>query len=280
MKSRVSRGATLLLAGCVGVAHAAAPQTGADRAPVRVGAGLPADYRPSTGERPGEMRYDEVGYAGLAGGISDTAAAGDASDAVQVRAAHATLPVPSFAEVTALDSGRTILVRIDGRPQGAGGQIIELSRAAGQALGVDGRSGVRVRAVRPLPADAAALSSGRAVTRADAPQAVLVALRRKLPPMAAVPVPPRAAPLRPAPVRAAPAQPGPARTGRYLVQVAALSSAERARAVAQRLGGRVVPAGNLHRIQLGPFADAAAAQRARAEAARAGFGDARVISSN
>lgn len=282
MKSRANW--ALLLAGCGGwwLALAAAPATAAPqtagKAPVRSNAGLPTDYQPSTGERPGEIRYDEVGYAAVQG---DAAGTEPVPNPIGMSAAHVTLPVPSFAEVTALDNGKTVLVRIDGRSPSAPGRIIELSREAAQALGIDQRvsAGVRVRAVRPLPADAAALSSGRAVARADAPTPVLVALRRKLPPAAAVATPPRAAPPRVALTRAPAAQPGRAVTGKYLVQVAALASQERARAIAQRLRGRVVPAGNLHRIQLGPFADAAGARRARAEAARAGFGDARVIPS-
>lgn len=298
MKSGVSWVAAVLLAGCGGAEGpppelAAAPPSreapltvGDDLpvdAPLRPTGGAPSDYRPSTGERPGEARYDEVGYASwygeeMGGGAT---ASGEPFDPARMTAAHATLPVPSFAEVTALDSGRTILVRINDRWQGGRGRIIDLSRGAAQALGLDGRAvaGVRVRAVNPLPADASALTSGRAAApRADAPGPVLVALRRKLPPAPAGTVPPRAAPVRAATARAT--QPVRAGTRGYLVQVAALSNAARAQAVAKRLGGDVVPFGNLFRIQLGPFPDAAGAERARGQAARAGFGDARVISSN
>jgi rare lipoprotein A len=282
MKSRASWAALLLLAGG-GEGLAAAQRTVRDDAPpppASLGGTVPEGYQPSTGERPGEKRYDEVGYASWYGGETNggPTASGEPFDPARMTAAHATLPLPSFAEVTALDSGRTVLVRINDRWQGGRGRIIDLSRAAAQALGLDGRSvaGVRVRAVNPLPADVAALAAGRAVARADAPNSVLVALRRRLPaaPQGSVPPP---APSRVAAVAKAPMKPG----GRgYLVQVAALSSAERARAVAGRLGGQVVPGGRLYRVQLGPFADAAGAERARGQAARAGFGDARVIPSN
>lgn len=302
MKSRVSCVAALLLAGCGGyhdppTSFGAGPPLTAEE--VRgersdgtpVGAPLqpdgaaptPSGYRPSTGERPGEARYDEVGYAGLEGEQTAGATAPDApNDTRRMNAAHASPPVPSFAEVTALDTGRTILVRIDQRRQSGRDRIIDLSLAAAEALGLRGgpTAGVRVRAVHPLPADAAALAAGRPVVRADVPAPVLAALRRKLPPATTGPVTARAASAPAMPSRPAGGQPSRAAAGRYLVQVAALSSAERARAVAQRLGGRVVTAGHLHRIQLGPFADSAGAERARGLAAKAGFGDARVISSN
>lgn len=238
---------------------------------------------PSTGPqgssqlRPGEARYDRVGLAGYAEGqgvfaLSDEMAAG------------------SFAEVTALDSGKTILVQVRGAGQG----LIELSAAAAAQLGVSGNPPVRVRRVTVTPQDSALLSSGQAAApRADAPQALLVGLRRKLaeqmPAVAKTTAPPRPGP-RPAkaalakaqPTKAPPAAPASARPSRathgLFVQVAALSNAQRARTLAEQLGGIVRSAGNLYRVQLGPFPNRAAADRARADAARRGYGDARVIS--
>jgi rare lipoprotein A len=82
--------------------------------------------------------------------------------------------------------------------------------------------------------------------------------------------------VRPAPVRTAPPAARPAASGRFIVQVAALSNASRAQALAQSLGGFVKPGGGLHRVQLGPFATAGEAEAARRRAAGAGYGDARV----
>lgn len=257
----------------------AAPAASAQQLPPAPTATPPAEYRPSTGERPGDARYDEVGYASWYGEETNGAtASGERFDAGAMTAAHATLPLGSHAEVTALDSGKTILVRINDRWQGGRGRIIDLSRAAAQMLGVSGSAvaPVRVRAVVPSPGDAAALAAGRAAApRADTPKILLTALRRKLPAVPSGTVRPPSASSRP--VQAAPVRAG---TRGFLVQVAALSSAARAQAVAGRLGGQVVPAGRLYRIQLGPFADVRSAETARAQAARQGFGDARVISSN
>lgn len=257
MKSRASALAALVLAGLAGSAGA---QQGA-----------PADFQPSTGERPGEVRHDEVGYA-----LIEAAAPAGAGG---LGVGHAGLPIGSHAEVTALDSGKTVLVRIDRHWAGARGQVVALTLAVAQALGLPpgAAAPVRVRAVRPNPADAAALASGRPATpRADAPPALLAALRRKLPTGNA----PTMAASRPAAKSAAPPPAMPAARGAYSVQVAALSSAVRARAVADRLGGHVVPIGALHRIQLGPFASAAEAEAARARARQMGFGDARLFPSN
>ena len=62
----------------------------------------------------------------------------------------------------------------------------------------------------------------------------------------------------------------------YHVQVAAFSSQANAKSLAARIDGHVVPAGRYWRVELGPFADATAAQRARDGAVKRGYGDARV----
>lgn len=220
--------------------------------------------------RPGEARYDRVGLAGYAEGEGVFALSGE-------------LAQGSFAEVTALDSGKTILVQVRGEGHG----LIELSSGAAAQLGVSGNPPVRVRRVTVTPQDSALLSAGQAAPpRADAPQALLAGLRRKLaeqtPVMAKSTPPPRPAspPAKAQPARAqlpAPTRPARATSGLF-VQVAALSSPQRARALADQLGGIVRSAGSVHRVQLGPFANRAAAEKARADAARRGYGDARVIS--
>lgn len=229
---------------------------------------------------PGEGRYDVVGYATIQ-------AMGDAALAVSPGLAPET-----YVEVTALDSGRTILVRIAATAD-MPGFVAALSEGAARQLGLAGEApvAVRIRAVRPSTEDQAALrSAGAAQPRIDSPPALLRALRLQLPPQsntsAPLPPPPPAQPdpivdVIPQPVpRAAPlAKPRhtspKAAQGRYLVQVAALSSLQRAQALAQKLHGFVKAGGGLYRVQLGPFATEAAAEQARAEAVRAGFGDAR-----
>lgn len=224
--------------------------------------------------RPGEARFDRVGRITLAEGEGTFALSGE-------------LAPGSFAEVTALDSGRTILIQV----RGEGSGLIALSEAAATQLGVAANAPVRLRRVTVTPQDSVLLAAGRATTtRADAPQALLVGLRRMFAEQAPAPVtaavkPVRTPPAKPQPakvqpVRAQPAalKPAPVARGNLVVQVAALSNAQRARALADQLGGSVRSAGTIHRVQLGPFADRASAERARADAARRGYGDARIIS--
>lgn len=62
-------------------------------------------------------------------------------------AAHPTLPLPSYAYVTNLSTGRTILVRVNDRGPYVSDRIIDLSHASARALGYEsqGRAPVRVR---------------------------------------------------------------------------------------------------------------------------------------
>lgn len=242
-------------------------------------AGPSGSSRPAPGETP---RYDEIGYAGL------RPVSGSADQAVV--AVHRSLPANSYVEVTSLDTGKTILVLVTGTDPGAD-HPIDLSAGAARLLGANGDAiPVRLRSVNPPSMDKVALQGGRpAGDRADAPQVLLTALRKRLPsqasytsvprtPSYAAPAysPPRAAVARPAPVRAAPPAPRPAAHGKFIVQVAALSNAGRAQALAQSLGGFVKPGGGLYRVHLGPFATAGEAEAARRRAAGAGYGDARV----
>ncbi|ONF97580.1 septal ring lytic transglycosylase RlpA family protein [Sphingomonas jeddahensis] len=218
----------------------------------------------------GASRYDTVGYASWYGDefAGSPTASGTPFAPDAITAAHRTLPLGSHAEVTALGSGRTILVLINDRGPTHAEREIDLSRGAAALLGLGGEptAPVRVRAVTATSSDAAALAAGRpAGLRLSAPPSLLAALRAQLKPAASTATPPL--PRRRAPPGAA----------GYLVQVAAFSSESRARALATTLDGYVEPAGRLHRVRLGPFPDAAVAQRARDDAARRGYGDATII---
>lgn len=268
------------------------PASSSRHAPTRQAStdGPPPEVQRSTGPTAtsGSARFDDVGRIG-----------GWAGQPVgqSVVMAHPTLPVGSFVEVTALDSGRTIAASVVAT---GGGSVGDLSPAGLAQLGLAPGDGVRVRTATPPPPDQMALRSGRAAPlRASAPPGLLVALRQQLAarsgraaphPAArasarpdhgrvaastpgATDVPPRQAPTpRQAPVRT------PAPRGRWFVQVAALSSADRARALLGQVGGgRVVAGAGVYRVQAGPYADATAAARARDGIARRGYGDARIV---
>lgn len=132
------------------------------------------------------VSYDEVGYAGesVDGSQGGATANDEAFMPAAITAAHKTLPLPSYVEVTALDSGRTILVRVNDRGPMRGDQLIALSPGAASQLGVSGQAvvPVRVRRVNPPEQERAALrGQGRAAERLETPAALLRVLRTKLP---------------------------------------------------------------------------------------------------
>ena len=127
-------------------------------------------------------------------------------DMYQFTAAHKTLPLPSFARVTNLDNGESVIVRVNDRGPFHDGRVIDLSYAAAVRLGITqrGTGNVEVRALQPgegnLLADATPTRAERRATTmvaatAAAPSAI-DALVNRLPaeaPAVATPAPaPRA----------------------------------------------------------------------------------------
>lgn len=231
------------------------------------------------------LNYDEVGRAalGTAGGAG-------------VTVAHKTLPLPSYVEVVALDSGRTILARVERRGPMNNSRLVELSPGAARELGIlnDGAP-VRVRRLNPPEAERAFLRAGQtAPARMDTPKPLLDVLLRRLsgPGTLAAETPPPARTTRPAamkPARSPAAKPSAATAATappastvprvsegFVVQVAALSARDRAEEIARALGGQVEPAGRLFRVRIGPFASTAKAAPALAKARAAGYSEARI----
>ena len=77
-------------------------------------------------------------------------------------AAHRTLPLPSYARVTNLANGRSVIVRINDRGPFHSNRIIDLSYAAAVKLGYRDRGTARVRVEALTPEDAAADSVAHA----------------------------------------------------------------------------------------------------------------------
>ena len=133
-------------------------------AAVKVGA--PYRVRGMTYIPAADPSYDMLGMASWYGSESGRRTAnGERFRPKGVSATHATLPLPSYVEVTALDTGRRILVRVNDRGPFAGrGRILDLSRGAAEALGVRGAGvvPVRVRVVDASERDRARLRRGKA----------------------------------------------------------------------------------------------------------------------
>lgn len=232
---------------------------------------------------------DEVGYA-----VADaTEEAGPG-----VTAAHRTLPLPSYVEVTSLDTGRTIVVRVERRGPMAGAGLVSLSPAALTQLGGSDGVPVRVRRVNPPEPERALLRAGLATPeRLDTPQALVAILRRKLPSVETIA---KSSPAEPpefqsaaepaadhalvgavqapaAPPGIEEAEPALAVTGHLVVQAATFASEANARKAAEALEGFVVPTGRFFRVRTGPYSSRGQADAALAKVKAAGYSDARVI---
>lgn len=99
--------------------------------------------------------YDEKGIGSWYGEQfhNRKTANGEIFDMDAVSAAHKTLPLPSLVEVTNLDNGRRMIIRVNDRGPFVGDRVIDLSRAAADQLGYrrQGIARVRVRYVGPAP---------------------------------------------------------------------------------------------------------------------------------
>ncbi|MFD1034713.1 septal ring lytic transglycosylase RlpA family protein [Sphingomonas hankookensis] len=159
MSPRLPILALLFLSGCAGGSYRPVSD-----AAVKIGA--PYRVRGVTYVPAADPSYDMLGLASWYGSESGRQTAnGERFRARGVTAAHTTLPLPSYVEVTALDTGRRIVVRVNDRGPFTGrGRILDLSRGAAEALGARGRGvvPVRVRVVSPAERDRARLRRGKA----------------------------------------------------------------------------------------------------------------------
>lgn len=219
-----------------------------------------------------QPRYNVTGLASWYGDDfhGKATANGEIFDMTAVSAAHATLPLPSVVEVTNLDNGRTITVRVNDRGPYKSGRIIDLSRGAAEALGyrTHGLAHVRVRYLGPgeLPGG---LPPARAETSPPAPPTL-------------VPTPP---------VQQAAAPNPPARSGapEAATGLAVQAGAFADKGAAERLAGRLKAMGRtvvspiqrgpttLWRVTVGEAADRAGADQLRLRLAAYGVNDGRIV---
>lgn len=104
-----------------------------------------------------EPNYDKTGYASWYGGDDHgrETANGEVYDKGTLSAAHPTLPIPSYARVTNLENGRSVMVRINDRGPYVGNRLVDVSERAAQLLGFQskGLSHVRLQYIGPAPVD-------------------------------------------------------------------------------------------------------------------------------
>lgn len=99
--------------------------------------------------------YVEEGLASWYGGkwVGALTASGERYGQGDLTAAHKKLPFNTWARVTDLKSGKSIMVRINNRGPFVKGRIIDLSVAAAKSLGTyeAGVAKVRLEVLRPVP---------------------------------------------------------------------------------------------------------------------------------
>ena len=179
--------------------------------------------------------YSETGMASWYGKRyhGQPTASGEIYDMYGMTAAHTTLPIPSYARVTRVANGNTVVVRINDRGPFHADRLIDLSYTAAHRLGIVGE--------------------GSALVRVES------ILHGEMRPVATT-VPP------PAPVNGVDSAPAPVQTaqarGVYL-QLGAFASADNAQAFLRRLTtelswlagiGGIHHDGRLYRVQAGPYA--------------------------
>jgi rare lipoprotein A len=94
-----------------------------------------------------EQGYDRSGIASWYGDAfhGRKTANGEIYDMNQLSAAHPTMPLPSYARVTNLKNGNSIIVRVNDRGPYAHGRIIDMSKRAAQMLDYTGTGVANVR---------------------------------------------------------------------------------------------------------------------------------------
>ncbi|MGA0600519.1 septal ring lytic transglycosylase RlpA family protein [Caulobacter sp. KR2-114] len=178
---------TLALVALAGASLAACATTGPAPTPLARGGPAPRSGDHAEGAGRGTMRpyqvngvwyaphdqpdYDDVGTASWYGAQfhNRRTADGEVFDMDSPSAAHKTLPLPCIVEVTNLENGRKLRVRVNDRGPFVQGRIIDLSREAARQLGFYAKGTARVRVRYVGPADLARPENGLRYARAEAP---------------------------------------------------------------------------------------------------------------
>jgi len=110
------------------------------------------DYVPATTLRP----YKERGIASWYGRKfhNQKTSNGDTYDMYGMTAAHPTLPLPSYARVTNVATGKSVVVRVNDRGPFHRGRVIDLSYAAAYRIGIAQRGSGMVEVESIIPANA------------------------------------------------------------------------------------------------------------------------------
>jgi rare lipoprotein A len=172
---------------------------------------------------------------------------GETYDMYAMTAAHPTLPLPSYARVTNVATGKSVIVRVNDRGPFLHGRIIDLSYVAAHKVGIASKGSGEVEVEAIIPVDSPTL-------KAAAP----------LPPVAAAPTVAATAPLPPA-------EPPPPPISRgFAVQLGAFQNFNNAQTflahvqtqlASAQVDPKVREANGLFRVYVGPYSDRDEARR-------------------
>ena len=194
---------------------------------------------------------------------------GEPYDMYKMTAAHPTLPIPSYARVTSIATGKSVVVRINDRGPFHASRIIDVSYTAALKLGLLGKGSHDVEIERLFADDPSRLATLRraatSLAQAFSPAPAKAQSLNVTPPppdIAAMMLEERVQSNSAASVAATPA-------GFYL-QLGAYSRAEKAQDMSRQLADagvalgtlEVAPVGSVHRLYGGPFETRAQAQEA------------------
>ena len=197
---------------------------------------LGRDYVPATSLRP----YRERGVASWYGRKfhGEKTSTGEIYDMYAMTAAHPTLPLPSYARVTNVALGKSVIVRVNDRGPFLHGRVIDLSYAAAAKLGIAQKGSGEVEVEAILPAGCPGRRRPRRRCRPSAPR------RRASPSLEPVSVPIASA------------------EGGFVVQLGAFANYANAQTFVAHLANQIAPVGvepgvrqvnGLFRVFIGPY---------------------------
>jgi rare lipoprotein A len=195
---------------------------------------------------------------------------GEIYDMYKMTAAHATLPIPSYARVTNLSNGKQVIVRINDRGPFVANRIIDLSYTAALKLGYLNQGSTQLEVERLLPEDIARINAEKrqaAASREQVQSPTQSSQSSIAQPVVVVPIvearPAVAAPAQPAVNEQANAKPD------GIAQAVSMSSiaisADKPVAVAPAAVPTVAASPGGFYLQLGAFSQAANAEAMRSQ---------------
>ena len=202
---------------------------------------LGRDYVPATALRP----YRERGIASWYGKKfhGEKTSTGEIYDMYAMTAAHPTLPLPSYARVTNVATGKSVVVRVNDRGPFLHNRVIDLSYAAADRIGIAQKGSGEVEVEAILPSAAPTVAASAPLPPVTAPESTATSAARP-------------------PVETAPTVPVATLDGGYVVQLGAFASYANAQNFVAHVSNQIAPLGvepgvrqvnGLFRVYLGPY---------------------------